>query len=286
MNVINFEPHHCKKLRAYLDSYLNNELLVETTHEVLRHLEHCPACVEALENRRRVKQLLKTAVMKESASPALQEKIRKSIRQDSSRGWPVWTLVAAAAVILIAVSLAGLRLWNRTGSTRPDRVAEMAGAQILQVGLKDHVHCALDSGLANRVFTEAEMREKLGPEFFGLVGMVKEKMPGNYQVVVGHRCKANGREYVHLILKSPQTALSLVVTKKNGESFTQNHVAAILESAGVPIFGAHLNNLEVAGFETRDYLAFVVSDLSREDNLQMASALAPPVQAFLSKLSA
>jgi len=285
MNVINFEPHHCKKLRAYLDSYLNNELLVETTHEVLRHLEHCPACVEALENRRRVKQLLKTAVMKESASPALQEKIRKSIRKDSSRGWPVWMLVAAAAVLLIAVSIAGLRLWDRTASTRPETVAEMAGAQILQVGLKDHVHCALDSGLANRVFTEAEMREKLGPEFFGLVGMVKEKLPGNYQVVVGHRCKANGREYVHLILKSPETALSLVVTKKNGESFTQNHVAAILESAGVPIFGAHMNNLEVAGFETPDYLAFVVSDLSREDNLQMASALAPPVQAFLSKLN-
>jgi len=104
-------------------------------------------------------------------------------------------------------------------------------------------------------------------------------------VVVGHHCKANGREYVHLILKSPQTALSLVVTKKNGESFTQNHIAAILESAGVPIFGAHMNNLEVAGFETPDYLAFVVSDLSREDNLQMASALAPPVQAFLSKLN-
>jgi anti-sigma factor RsiW len=285
MNVINFEPHNCKKLRAYLDSYLNNELLVETTHEVLRHLEQCPDCYEALENRRRVKQLLKTAVMKESASPALQEKIRKSIRKDSSRGWPAWTLVAAAAVILIAISIVGLRLWDRTSSTRPDTVAKLAGAQILEVGLKDHVHCALDSGFANRVFTEAEMREKLGPEFFGLVGMVKEKIPGNYQVVVGHRCKANGREYVHLILKSPQTALSLVVTKKNGESFTQNHVAAILESSGVPVFGAHMNNLEVAGFETRDYLAFVVSDLSREDNLQMAAALAPQVQELLSKLN-
>src|SRR2546423_11139056 len=98
MNIINFEPHHCQKLRAYLDSYLNNELLVETTHAVLRHLEHCPACVEALENRPRVKPLLKTGVMKESASPALEETIRKSLRKDSSRGWPARTLAAAAAV--------------------------------------------------------------------------------------------------------------------------------------------------------------------------------------------
>jgi len=285
MNVINFEQHNCKKLRAYLDSYLNNELLVETTHEVLRHLENCPECSEALENRRRVKQRLKTAVMKESAPPALEEKIRKSIRKDTARGWPVWMLVAAAAVILIAVGIIGLRLRDRSTSTRTDAVAVSAGGRILEVGLKDHVHCALDSGFANRVFTEAEMREKLGPEFFGLVGLVKEKIPGNYQVVVGHRCKANGRQYVHLILKSPQTALSLVVTQKNGESFTQNQVAAILESSGGPIFGAHMDNLEVAGFETRDYLAFVVSDLSREDNLQMAAALAPQVQTFLSKLS-
>jgi Putative zinc-finger len=285
MKVINFEQHNCNKLRAYLDSYLNNELLVETTHEVLQHLENCSACSGALEDRRRVKQQLKTAVMKETPPPALEEKIRRSIRKDSARVWPTWTLVAAAAVLFVAVGILGLQLWNRAAATRTDTGAANAGGRLLEVGLKDHVHCALDSGFANRVFTEAEMREKLGPEFFGLVGLVKEKIPGNYQVVVGHRCKANGREYVHLILKSSQTALSLVVTKKQGEAFTQNQVAAILEASGVPIFGAHLNNLEVAGFETRDYLAFVVSDLSREDNLQMAAALAPPVQAFLGKLN-
>ena len=284
MNIINFEQHNCKKLRAYLDSYLNNELLVETTHEVLRHLEHCPECLEALENRRRVKALLKTAVMKESAPPGLQEKIRKNIRKNSSRSWPTWTLIAAAAVLLMAVGLAGLRVWNRAHS--PSVVAEMAGAQILQVGLKDHVHCVIDSGFANREFTEAQIEERLGPEYFGLVAAVKDKLPGDYKVTVGHRCKANGREYVHLVLRNQRTAMSLVVTKKTGESFAQNHVPAVLEAAGVPIFGARLNNLEVAGFETRDYLAFVVSDLSREDNLQMASALAPPVLAFLSKLSA
>ena len=41
MNVINFEDGHCKRIRSYLDSYLNNELMVETNHEVLTHLEKC-----------------------------------------------------------------------------------------------------------------------------------------------------------------------------------------------------------------------------------------------------
>jgi hypothetical protein len=286
MNVINFEQGHCKKMRDYLDSYVNNELLVETTHDVLRHLEQCADCSEALENRRRVKGLLKTAVMKETASAALEDRIRHGIRKDRSRGWPTWTLVAAAAAILIAIGIAGWRVWNHASATRTNTIAQAGGAQLLEVGLKDHVHCALDAGFANREFSEAEMRERLGPEFFGLVAMVNEKLPGTYRVTVGHRCKANGREYVHLILKSPQTAMSLVVTKKTNESFTANHVAAILESAGVPLYGARLNNLDVIGFETPDYLAFVVSDLSREENLQIAARLAPPVEAFLSKLNA
>lgn len=283
MSIIHFEPHNCKKVRAYLDSYLNDELLVETTHEVLRHLENCPDCAQALETRRRVKALLKTAVMKESAPPALQEKIRKQIRKDSTRRWPVWT-VAAAAIILIAIGIGGLRLWNRAPAAAP-AVAKIASAQILQVGLDDHMHCAVDKGFANREFTEAEMQERLGPEYYGLVGAVKGRLPGDYTVTMGHRCKANGREYIHLILKSPRTALSLVVAKKNGESFTEAQTAAAREVAGVPIFDARMKNFEVAGFETGDYLAFIVSDLSREDNLQMASALAPPVQAFLSKLN-
>jgi len=225
-------------------------------------------------------------VMKETASPALEDRIRRGIRKETSRGWPTWTLVAAAAVFLIAVGLVGWRVWNHTSATRTNTIAQTNGAQLLEVGLKDHVHCALDSGFANREFTEAQMRERLGPEFFGLVAMVNEKLPGTYRVAVGHRCKANGREYIHLVLKSPQTAMSLVITKKNNESFTANQVAAILESAGVPLYGARLNNLEVAGFETPDYLAFVVSDLGHDENMQIAAALAPSVQAFLSKLNA
>jgi anti-sigma factor RsiW len=284
MKVINFEPHHCEKVRAYLDSYLNNELLVETTHDVLRHLEQCDTCSDALENRRRVKAMLKAAVMKETASPALEDRIRRRIRKNPARGWPMWTLAAAAAVILIAVGLIGWRVWIHTSATRT--IAQTGGAQLLEVGLKDHVHCTIDSGFANREFTEAEMRERLGPEFFGLVAAVNDKLPGAYRVTVGHRCKANGREYVHLVLKSGQTAMSLVITKKNNESFAASHVAAILQSAGVPLYDARLNNLEVVGFETPDYLAFIVSDLGREENLQVAASLAPPVEAFLSKLNA
>ena len=42
--------------------------------------------------------------------------------------------------------------------------------------------------------------------------------------------------------------------------------------------------MTVAGFETPDYLAFVVSDQGMKDNLQIASRLAPAVRDFLGKV--
>ena len=80
MKVIGFERNYCKKIQVYLDSYLNSELLVETTHEVLKHLRECPDCFEALGVRQRVKAILRAAVLREVAAEALQKRIQKSIR--------------------------------------------------------------------------------------------------------------------------------------------------------------------------------------------------------------
>ena len=285
MNVISFEQNNCRRIQAYLDSYLNNELLDETTHEVLRHLEKCPNCSDALRSRRQVKELLKGAVLKDSAPTDLQERISRSIRKKPSTNRMRWMLAAAAMIALIAGGSGVLQLLKRGAPVAPDAISALgsADAQLLKIGLNDHVHCAVDSGFANRVFTEEEMLEKLGPDFSGLVTMVQEKAPENYRVAVGHRCKFNGREYIHLILKGPGTALSLVLTRKNGESFSGDTAAAIIESSGVPIHEARIKDFEIAGFETSDFLAFVVSDLGRKENLQMASTLAPSVREFLTK---
>src|SRR5260221_10639033 len=51
----------CRELRDIADSYLAEELLVETNHEVLRHLEGCPACREEVSARRQLRMGLKHA---------------------------------------------------------------------------------------------------------------------------------------------------------------------------------------------------------------------------------
>ena len=111
MKVIEFDRNNCKRIRAFLDSYLNNELLVETAHEVLRHLADCHACAAVLAERERLKARLQSAVRREAAPADLPQRIQKSIRQNRRRDWSQW-LLGIAALLVIAAGLTGALRWS------------------------------------------------------------------------------------------------------------------------------------------------------------------------------
>lgn len=277
MNVIKFEPNDCRKTREYLDYYISNELATETSHEVMKHLERCERCSEELRAREQVKSSLQRAVLRDTIPPRLQARIQKSIRQPPSR--QQW-IRAIAAMLIVAFGVWGaLRLWSAREETITPQ-ASFSNAGIMKIGLGNHVYCAIDSGFENRLFTDEEMAAKLGDEFAGLAHLVKEKIPaGSYRVTAGHRCKFNDRRFVHLILKNEQSTVSLIVTRKDGESFSQ--ASDVMRAAGLDVHQSRMENFEVAGFETRDYLAFVVSNLPRDKNSMIASLLAPAVRDYL-----
>lgn len=289
MNRINFEDAHCRRVRSYLDSYLNNELMVETNHEVLAHLEACEACSRSLADRSRLKTQLKRAVMSESAPAALRARIDAELR--SSRGFSFnkisLALAAAAAVVLIAATTYFITSSPKTPLSLQAEVAPNdATAQVLKIGFDDHVFCTIDHGSANRQFTPEEMSQKLGPEYAGLVALVKDKLPQSYRVVVGHRCHYQGREFIHLIMRNQEEVVSLVITRKNGEAFPGGGVGGALQASGAPLHETTWHKIQVAGMETRDFLVFVISNKTLEGNEQVATSLAPAVNDFLKNLEA
>lgn len=289
MNVINFEDGHCKRMRSYLDSYLNNELMVETIHEVLTHLEKCETCSRSLEDRARLKAQLKRAVMQDYAPAALRERIGVNLRRSRRFSFNTFSLSLAAAAAILVIAVATFFTSSQTKSALSLQAEVATGdvtGQILKIGFDNHVFCTLDHQLANKQFTAEQMSERLGPEFAGLVTLVKEKLPQTYTVAVGHRCHYQGREFVHLIMRNQADVVSLVITRKNGEAFPADGAAAVLQASGVPIHETSWHRIQVAGMETRDYLAFVISNKTLENNEQIASSLAPAVSDFLSKLQA
>lgn len=107
MNIVRFEQKNCIRIRAFLDSYINDELLVETTHEVLRHLTSCRDCGEELRHRQDMKSLLKRAVMREATPDGLETRIEKSIRRKPYDNWARWTLAVAAGLAMLLAALRG-----------------------------------------------------------------------------------------------------------------------------------------------------------------------------------
>jgi mycothiol system anti-sigma-R factor len=276
MNVIKFEPSDCRKTREYLDYYLSNELATETAHEVMKHLERCERCSEEFRARQQLKNSLRRAILSDTIPPDLRAKIQQSIRGSSASAYT--GVLAAAAMLVVVIGVWGaLRMWSdESGAT-----ASSGNANLMKIGLGNHIHCAIDAGFENRLFTDEEMAAKLGDEFAGLVALVREKISSTHRVTAGHRCKFNDRRFVHLILKGDQSTVSLVVTGKDGESFSQKEAGDFMRASGIDVYQSRMEGFEVAGFETRDYLAFVVSNLSRDQNSALARGLAPAVRDYL-----
>src|SRR6185369_2901278 len=194
MKIVEFESGQCRRVHSYLDSYLSNELMAETNLEVLTHLEVCPRCAQQLEDRARIKSQLKRAVLNMEAPDSLQRRIRTDIRRTQRFSFnltPKWTMAAAAAVVIAVL----LGLFFRTGTTispatpRPlSLIAAVApgdvSKQILKVGFDDHVFCAIDHSMADKHFTPEQMSKALGAQYEGLVALVKDKLPKDFEVAV------------------------------------------------------------------------------------------------------
>src|ERR1044072_2153561 len=200
MTVINVERNDCRKIHSYLDAYLDGELPRETLQEILQHLENCQKCELELAAREQVKKALQQVVKKDVAPFGLQQRIQKNLRKpdaDSRVKFSRWVLAVAATLILGVIGLGVFKVMQTNRESRAQEQAQLQARAILQVGLGNHVHCAIDKGLADKHFTAEEMTAKLG-EFAGLVAQVQTRLPSSYQVVVGHRCKFNDGQFVHL----------------------------------------------------------------------------------------
>src|ERR1051325_5148961 len=99
----------CRRVRELADSYLSEQLLVETNHEVLAHLETCPACRGELATRRAVRDKLRGAFARaDQLQPRpefvseLVERLRPVPRSISRRAVVKSWWAVAASVLLAA----------------------------------------------------------------------------------------------------------------------------------------------------------------------------------------
>ena len=289
MNKLNFEPGDCSKVRDLVDAYLSDELLVETNQQILSHLNTCERCVAIVEDRKRVRHLLRRAVDNQQIPAGLEQKIKLGLRQQNHGRMNLngWRALAIAATLAVA-ALGGWAVFHLAGHSpviaafNLVHVVSQQGLAVLDIGVQDHIKCAINHHTQDQKFTQEMMFESLGPEYSGLVNLIKHKIPGNYSMTVGHRCTIKGREYVHFILRDGDHAISIVFTKKHDETLASSD-GKTAQISKETIYESRLQGYDVASFESHEYLGFVVSDTGETNTVQLASDLASTVKDFLSK---
>jgi Putative zinc-finger len=264
----------CRDVRELADSFLAEELLTETNHEILRHLEKCPVCRADLAVRRELREGLRRAFQQASdlgPSPAFLANLRATLEtaahKPAGHGIRFRGLLALAATVLLAVAVSflyGGREWlSATGA-------------LTRAAAGDHRNCALQFRLAERPITLEEAARR-----YGDVYRVLETLPpldistaaGGAHVLERHACIYNGRRFAHVVLEYRGAKVSLLVTDVDGrvqprlpgDAFPQVTVAG------------RVDDVTVVSFRSGRHMVFFAGDISQSDLTMLADAIAEPL---------
>lgn len=285
---------NCRDFNEILDSYLSGELLVETNHTVIRHLQNCRDCRDLLAVRRSVREHLRRAVAEAEESqmdPAFAVRLRESLNASTSRpSFLGFRLVGAAAAILVIGVLAVYIAHFETdppnfvdvGSPVPsNQIIAPTGTQVIPAMLRqaandafdDHKNCALAHKLKEKPISLEKAARTVDSVNLGLdkatVEALREKFGNDVELIKAHYCLINGRYFSHVVLSYRGRALSVLLTKL---SETEDASPAACGTDG---------DLGSACFSSDGYGIYVVSDSG--DDLLVANSIFEPLSRHISK---
>ena len=297
-----------------IDSYLSDELLVETNHDVLRHLENCPACRSHLASCRALRTRLRSAIknMPEvnidnlfakklysdlqhtALYPSVWESFVEAIRQPK-----LGALMAVSACLLVA-AFGGLMLVRRspivatnptaspipateaTNSVIADAV-RIAWNELSEQAIGDHKNCAVKFNLDEHPISLDEAAKKYGPfnkdidktVVAAFKTVFNNKSADQFQLLEAHFCLYAGRRFAHIVLKRRGKVISVLVTDTDIPAEADGPVSDQIDGA-----------LNAAGFTIGRHAVFVVSEMDAADNATMARAIEPAMRLHIEKLGA
>lgn len=270
---------NCRETRELGDAFLSDQLLVETTHDIVKHLETCPACREEIASRRRLRAQLQSAIGRSpdlAPRPEFIDGLTARLRVQTAppvssgaspvitrRAWLESWWAAAAAVL----ALLGGGLFARD-TVRRSRLATLAAS-----AAGDHQNCAIKFNLSERPISLEEAARRYDVAFASLSTLaLPTGLPGGPATIIDrHSCLFDGRRFGHVVFRYKDRVVSLLVTTESGVG------------TSVPALLAAGSALHVASFDVGSHAVFVVSDLPDADTLLVAQTLAEPVSRALSR---
>ncbi|MFN0138670.1 MAG: anti-sigma factor family protein [Pyrinomonadaceae bacterium] len=245
---------NCQEFDEIADSYLSDELLVETNHGLIRHLESCSDCRNALGERRELRTRLRSVVRSSSEiDPAFVRRVRSQIRNMATPVSSRSFVPAFAFAAMLIVGLLGLVIY-----LQPSLLPSLQSAKqnvSLTAALHDAVGTHKDCGLK---YARDEAEQITNERDFA---SLKAEFTDKLELVEKHDCTFFGKTYTHTILRNGAKLISILKTASASDA-----------DSGV-IVSTPIDNFQIAEFESSSHSVFVISDLSEAENLQVARVI-------------
>ena len=276
----------CLDFREIIDSYLCDELLTETNHEVLRHLEECANCRGVIENRRILRSKIKSAVVNSSQFQMRDEfynSLCVRLKQESiavkTEKKSLWTgnnyWMAFAASLIFVV---GLGFWFL--QPQPENSFPTDAAQINQEAQKislanyavgDHQNCAVTFNLPEKP-VEIDLASAQYTDLRQGILNPLQNSGQKYELLESHICKYAGHNFTHIVFRHQGKTVSVLITDLQNHPALKNDELAKVFAEGY----------QIASFDVKNKAVFVVSDLSEQENAATARILENPLSRNLS----
>jgi hypothetical protein len=261
----------CRDVREVADSFLCDELLKETNHEILQHLNTCPSCRSEVDARRQLRGALRTAFER---APELQphadftKRLRAQLREVPAtrhRSWmPPRRWLGLAAGVVIAAALSAALLLNR--STSADVLARDA--------IGDHQNCALAVRMTKTPMPLEEAAERFDRAFLLLLDAPPTDFPtadGPVHVVGRHSCAFGSRRFGHVIMEYRGRVVSLLMTANDSGDDRR------LGDAPPRLIGRPQGGLSVVSVDGSRHAILLVSDLGTAELTQLSKLVSAPL---------
>ena len=300
----------CQEFKRLIDSYLGDELLVETNHDVLRHLENCRDCREQLAAARVLRGRLRDAFL---AMPEVQisdtftAKLTLDLRNTALQPGLLERLtsvsgfgglrVAVAGFACLLIVLVGLFLMvkapNRSVSVKANngiderstvieanktRLADAVAAawkDLSAEAVGDHKNCAVKFNLAEHPISLDEAAKKFGAVNKDIDKAVFEAAKTAFDDKPASRIELLEAHFC-VYAGRPFTH---IVLRRNGKLIsvivTDTDLPAETEA---PVTDHTDGALNGAGFSIGRHAFFVVSEMDVADNAQIARAIYPAMR--------
>ena len=238
----------CRQVRELMDSYLSEELSVETNHGFLHHMATCRDCAAELTRRQRLRALLSETLDVPVNADHVRVRITHAVDREQRSWQRVARLGAVAATLVAAVAVA---YW---AGRRVDAAAYNDSAE-------GHVACALTYP-SDTVYDPDRAAHNLAPPFERIVDGVG-RSHGVYRVIDAHMCPYKGRNYAHVVIRGDGQTLSLFA-ERAGRGALPDTPTTVLAGDALDVHATTRLGYRISAVATRDHRLFLVSERPTE----------------------